>query len=148
MNKTLVVVPCGKAKVWEKNRRAGPTRAEDAYIGAPFKVNKSYAKAVGKRWVILSAKYGYIDPDFKIRGPYNVTFNDLKTTPISHPKLRRQVISKRLYQYRRVIALGGLQYREAVKATFPTSKVRLFFPTAGLPVGKAMSKLKRLGGTT
>jgi hypothetical protein len=145
MNKTLVVVPCGKAKIWDKMGRIGPVRAEDAYVGAPFKVNKEYAKKVATRWVILSAKYGYIDPDFRIPGPYDVTFNDLDTRPVRVSKLCRQAISKRLRAYRRVIGLGGPQYREAIAASLERAGARLLFPTAGLPVGKAMRKLKRLG---
>lgn len=52
---TLVVVPCGKRKIWDKYPSAGPTKAEDVYIGAPFKVNREYAEKYGSRWVVLSA---------------------------------------------------------------------------------------------
>ncbi|WP_390622104.1 DUF6884 domain-containing protein [Roseiconus lacunae] len=60
----LVIVPCGSSKVWSNDPSAGPTIAKDAYIGSPFKVNRKYAEHIGNRWVILSAKYGFIEPVF------------------------------------------------------------------------------------
>jgi len=44
---TLVIVPCGRSKIWDKNPDAGPTVAKDAYAGSPFKVNRRYAERVG-----------------------------------------------------------------------------------------------------
>ncbi len=140
---TLVIVACGKAKIWEKRKRAGPTRAEEVYCGAPFKVNKEYAKRWGSRWVILSAKYGYIDPSFNIPGPYNVTFKALRTHPVRLRQLKRQVASKRLDRYQRVVGLGGAEYRGMIRGSFSNPTIRLDFPTQGLPLGKAMRRIKR-----
>ena len=70
----LVVVPCGMRKIWDMNPSAGPTPAKNAYVGAPFKVNRAYAEKFADRWVILSAKYGFIDLDFVIPENYDVTF--------------------------------------------------------------------------
>ena len=61
--KTLVIVPCGKRKIWDKNSEAGPTKARDVYTGSPFKVNREYAEKFGDPWVILFAKYGFLEPD-------------------------------------------------------------------------------------
>ncbi|HUG14566.1 MAG TPA: hypothetical protein VMM78_06045, partial [Thermomicrobiales bacterium] len=71
---TLVVVPCGSAKVWDRYPNAGPTAAQDVYTGSPFVLNRHYAEQFGDSWVILSAKYGFVAPQFVIREPYNVTF--------------------------------------------------------------------------
>ena len=70
---TLVVVPCGASNLWKKHPGAGPTRAKDVYTGAPFKVNRDYAEEFADRWVIVSAKYGFIDPEFVVSSDYNVT---------------------------------------------------------------------------
>jgi len=64
--KTLVIVPCGKSKIWKKEPKRGATKARNVYTGAPFKLNKRYAEQFGYDWVILSAKYGFIDPDYQI----------------------------------------------------------------------------------
>jgi len=37
-------------------------------------VNREYAEHFGDRWVILSAKYGFLNPEDTIEGTYNVTF--------------------------------------------------------------------------
>ena len=69
VGETLVIIPCGQAKVWAGEPQRGPTPAGEAYTGAPFKVNRAYAERHGDRWVILSAKYGFIPPDSLLPGP-------------------------------------------------------------------------------
>jgi hypothetical protein len=111
----LVIVPCGQKKVWEKHPEAGPTMAKDVYAGSPFIVNRKFADAFGKPWVILSAKYGFIDPQFMMPGPYNVTFKRKSTDPISVTKLRDQVRQQGLDRFSNVIGLGGKEYRQVIE---------------------------------
>ena len=92
--KLLVVIPCGGAKIWKKEPDHGPIKAKFAYTGSPFKVNKKFAEKFADKWVILSAKYGFIDPDFVIPENYNVTFNKPSTNPTKLETLRRQVLEK------------------------------------------------------
>jgi len=63
----------------------------DAYAGSPFQVNKAFAQLFSDRWVILSAKHGFIDPDFMIPGDYDATFKKPETKPISLDELEKQV---------------------------------------------------------
>ena len=44
MDDLLVIVPCGRSKVWDKSPEHGPTPVRDAYTGSPFKVNREYAE--------------------------------------------------------------------------------------------------------
>jgi hypothetical protein len=141
--KLLVIVPCGRAKIWSKHPEAGPTAAADAYIGAPFTVNREYALRAGGNWVILSAKCGFLDPTDVISGPYETTFKRPSTNPIGMAALREQVQRMGLDRYGEVIGLGGKEYRAAIKAAFDGMAVNLTFPFAGLPIGKAMSATKR-----
>jgi hypothetical protein len=143
---TLVVVPCGKGKIWDRDQRRGPTAARHAYVGAPFKVNRECAERFAERWVILSAKYGFVDPDFIIPGPYNVTFKDRSTRPVSIDTLRQQARGMGLDGFPRVVGLGGREYREAVAEVFRACVGELHFPFAGLAQGKAMSAVKRAVG--
>ncbi|WP_442511668.1 DUF6884 domain-containing protein [Novipirellula sp. SH528] len=140
--RTLVIVPCGLSKIWDKQPSAGPTIAQDAYTGSPFKVNRKYAEFIGTQWVILSAKYGFITPTFELPGPYEVTFKRMSSRPFAFEVLRRQVVELRLDQYTAVIGLGGKEYRAAVSAAFDSTKVEPTFPFAGLPIGKAMQATK------
>jgi len=37
----LVIVSCGRGKIWSRRPDQGPIAARDAYTGSPFKVNCS-----------------------------------------------------------------------------------------------------------
>jgi len=140
---TLVVVPCGKRKIWNRHPSAGPTKAEDVYVGAPFKVNREYAEKYGSRWVVLSAKYGFIDPDFIIPGNYDVTFKDASTSPISIRKLKEQIKQKGLDGFDMVVVSGGRDYADIVSQAFSDFEVRIKAPVAGLPLGRAMGAVRK-----
>lgn len=142
----LVIVPCGRSKIWSKDPDGGPTPAAHAYTGAPFTVNREYAEASGGDWVILSAKYGFLRPAEVITGPYEVTFKSPRTHPIGLDALRDQVRRMSLDRYSVVIGLGGKEYRAAIEAAFTGAPTALSFPFAGLPIGKAMAAAKRAIG--
>jgi hypothetical protein len=139
--RTLVIVPCGRSKVWDDSPQAGPVSARLAYTGAPFKVNREYAEHFGGSWVILSAKYGFLNPEEMIEGPYDVTFKRRSPPPIGEAALREQVRSRGLDRFDDVIGLGGRDYRIVVQATFADSNVRLHFPFAGMSLGKSLQIL-------
>ena len=139
----LVVVPCGRSKVWDRDPQRGPVVAGDAYSGIPFKLNREYAERFGDAWIILSAKYGFVAPDFVIPEPYEVTFKRQATNPVSAVRLRDQVQDFTLDRFPVVIGLGGKEYRGAIEAGFAGIQVRLVFPFAGLAIGRAMQATKR-----
>lgn len=139
----LIIVPCGQKKIWDKTPDAGPTPAKGAYTGSPFRVNRQYAEHFGDTWTILSAKYGFIEPDFEIPQPYNVTFKRKATRPVAIDELREQVRVQGLDKFNDVIGLGGKEYRQAIMAAFHGTSVKLHFPFAGLAIGKAMQAIKQ-----
>jgi hypothetical protein len=84
---TLVIVPCGRSKVWDREPNRGPAAAADAYTGTPFRLNLQYAERFGDAWVVLSGKYGFIAPNFMITEPYEVSFKYPATSPIAIDRL-------------------------------------------------------------
>lgn len=142
-NGSLVIVPCGKAKIWDRNLDIGPTCAANAYIGTPFHLNVAYATMYGDRWMILSAKYGFIPPDFVIPGPYDVSFNRKSSNPVPVEVLRQQVDQFGLHTLRTVIGLGGKAYRAATAAAFAGTQVKLQFPFEGLALGRTLQAIRR-----
>ena len=142
MPSTLVIVSCGASKIWDKNPLAGPTPAKDAYIGPLFKLNREYAERFSDRWMILSAKYGFIDPDFIIPENYNVTFKDPKTNPVSLNILREQVHEMGLDKFDKIIVLGGKDYVDVILKAFQGLNVKIIAPLKGLSIGLAMKKVK------
>ncbi len=140
----LTIVPCGQSKIWKSKPKHGFEKARNAYTGAPFKVNRQFAEKFSEKWLILSAKYGFIEPDFEIED-YNVTFKKPKTNPISLEELALQASEKRLLDYKIVIALGGEDYFGKVKQVLGC-KSKVITPAAGLPIGIGMSRIKHLVG--
>lgn len=140
---TLVIVPCGRSKIWSKQPSAGPTLAKDAYTGSPFKVNRKYAEQKGDVWIILSAKYGFISPDFELPEPYEVTFKRKSSGPVTIETLKQQVADLKLDRFADVIGLGGKEYCSAIVAAFEDTLIEPKFPFAGLPIGKAMQATKK-----
>jgi hypothetical protein len=143
MKGVFVVIPCGQAKIWDKQPWRGPMPARDAYIGAPFKVNLQYAEHFADEWVILSAKYGFIAPDFVICCRYDVSFKKPATNPISLSILKKQAESLTLDRFHIIVGLGGKEYQAAIKAALPDHANKLCFPFAGLPLGKGMQAIKQ-----
>lgn len=139
---TVVVVPCGKAKVWAKEPERGPALAREAYVGSPFKVNRGYAEAVAPgRWLILSAKYGLLDPDQLIED-YDVSFNRPASGPIETAALAAQARARGLTGP--VVGLGGQSYVEALRGALSGLEgVELSFPFEGMSLGYMMAAVKR-----
>ena len=115
----LCIVPCGNKKIWDKEPNAGPQRAKNVYIG-PFanKCRKYAERFYPSSWVILSAKYGFLFPDDIVHGPYNVSFNDKNTNPITVEELKSQAKDKGLCNYEKIVVLGGKNYTQIIKDVF------------------------------
>ena len=107
-----------------------------------FTTNRAYAEKFGSRWVILSAQYGFIRPDFQIPGPYNVSFKDPATKPVEAPTLIDQIKELGLGKAQRVIGLGGKEYRAMIKEAFAPFGCPLSFPFAGLPIEEMIQATK------
>ena len=124
----LLVVGCGKAKVWHRQPTLGPVAACDAYCSSLFKLCRRYAESRGTPWVILSAKYGLLDPGTAITD-YNVAFGQHGKT-VTTEELGRQW-RERFEHVRRVISLASKAYDARLAAAFPEG-VKLETPLKGM----------------
>jgi hypothetical protein len=131
---------CGSLKIWNRHPSTGPTRAADAYIGPLFNKNKAYALKFGTAWMILSAKYGLVQPSFIIPRSYDVTFKRASTRPIALVDVARQAAEIDLAAYDVVVGLGGKDYCTIVAAAFHSVKTE--FPFLGLKQGPMMHAIK------
>lgn len=141
----LIVVQCGEKKIWKDNPELGMVEAKDAYTSPYFGKNRTYAEKFGDKWVILSAKYGFLDPNEKI-GDYNVSFKRKKTRPISFTKLQEQVFAKKLNAFSEIVVLGGTEYLEAVNEAFRGTDCKVSSPFEGLRIGERLSALNEALG--
>jgi len=121
---TLCIIPCGKRKIWDKNPEAGPTEAKNVYIG-PFAVScRRYAERFyPSAWCIISAKHGFLFPDDIVPGPYEVTFSEPKTNPITVEELKVQVTNKGLGKCQNIIVITGKEYISRVQRVFPGKEI-------------------------
>jgi len=135
---TLFIVACTRTKIWDKNPQA-PTYvpARDAYRGESFKefmiwLKENKAELKGFRWLVLSAKYGYIEPWHPI-GDYDVTFKDETTGPISDCALYSQVMYQKrwsdnrpLRRFKFVRCFGSTTYVEKVRKSFRDTDAEVY----------------------
>ena len=134
-NEALYVVACSKKKVWDVDASAPPyVPARLAYRGDGFLKFLRFIEPLegkGVRWLILSAKYGFIEPWHPITN-YDVSFDDPTTGPISDDALRNQVLyqtrwddEKPLKDFKVVIVFGPDTYvRKTAKAYEGIAAVR------------------------
>jgi len=140
-SKTLVIVPCSKRKIWDSKPDAGSVAAKDAYISPYFKLCRAFAEKYGDQWLILSAKYGVIQPDFLIEN-YDIHFK-AKTQQgvISSETVNSQLQSFGVEDFHRIIFLGGKAYHEVLERALGRSR-KLYNPLLGLPIGLRQKRLK------
>ena len=139
----LVIIPCGKSKIWDKYPDVGPQKARAAYTGPYFNVNRQYAESRGCDWMILSPKYGFMRPDFVIPSNYDVTFASKSPGAISVPELKRQVERQGLGNYANVTVLGGRVYVEKLRDAFSNTKAKIEAPFVGHRIGIQMGLIKK-----
>lgn len=124
---TLYVVSCTMSKIWD-HPNSDPPRfvpAESAYTGGSItRWRSSPAAQSSPRWLILSARYGFIEPDHPIEN-YDVTFSKPTTGPLPDDALRAQVAFQTRWEdaiplsaFRQVLVIGSETYLSKTRAAF------------------------------
>lgn len=131
MSREIVLVACCGLKL----PAAAPAR--DLYQSALFKKARAYAERHGDAWLILSAKYGVVDPSRTIE-PYDLTLRDLTQ---ANRRVWTYLVSGQLEAYRgdRLTVLAGALYCDWCPG-FHVSR-----PLRGLGIGQQLSFLKADG---
>lgn len=139
----LIIIPCGKKKIWDVYPAKGETRVKDAYIGVFHNLCRKYAEKFGDEWVILSAKYGYMLPDEYVMGPYDVSFDHTNKSVISVEDLQAQVKRKKLEDFSSVTVLTGKKYMPYIDKSFDGKNVVIDYPLKDAKgIGYMQSMLK------
>jgi hypothetical protein len=134
----LIIVGCGRAKIWKKRRKPVKVAAKDAYTSGLFRLARRFAETHSTRWLILSAKYGLLRPEALISN-YDVTIG-------SPNAIRSRIIAQ---QWRRfaprsacVVSLTSKKYVELLSAALPET-TRVETPMHGLNLFQRTRWLKR-----
>ena len=150
---TLFIVSCSAKKIWQYDPTAPDfVPAKYAYKGRKFRsflrwAEKEKIEQKGFSWVILSGKYGFIEPWHPI-SRYNVKLSCKSSYPISVETLKNQVYQKRWWRkqngqlneirlgdFKNIIAVNcNKEYLCRIRECFPNAKIRnLFFPEEDPP---------------
>jgi len=136
----LIIVSCGKAKVWDRSASAATAvPAKDAYSSSLFKLCRRYAESEGCVWMILSAKYGFLHPSQLISN-YNISFGQ-SDEAITTEELRTQW-SARCSHVRQLCSLAGASYNERLAQVVPAN-VSIECPLRGMNLFQRMRFLSR-----
>jgi hypothetical protein len=152
-DRLLNIVACSNAKVWNDrlaDEKTYPARV--AYRGGMFKqamqcfLDLKSRRGREPRWLVLSAKYGLLEPDDEI-ADYNVSFSVKSDGDkvIRQEDIEKQWNEKQLDRYDLVFVWGGETYADRVSQTLKNtglSGTKLISPAAGLSIGRAMGVLK------
>ncbi|MDI6811085.1 MAG: hypothetical protein QMD80_05340 [archaeon] len=136
--KTLIIVPCGKKKIWDENSSAGRTPAKYAYTSNYFKLCVQYAEEFSDGWVIFSGKYGLIAPDFMVAN-YDTR---IKTSDEFRNKIKEQLktfISSGVFSF---VSLCGKDYSQILKEVGEPFGLKLHTPLEGLRIGMKQKRIK------
>jgi len=139
-NKTLVIVPCGKKKIWSKLVHPKKVPAKDAYIGSYFRLCKLYAEKFSDKWVIFSGKYGIIEPNTPIEN-YDDKLVYRKMDKGFYYRIKKQ-LGELLTDCDIVISLCGRDYYKVIEEVVGDDGVKVYDPLSGLKIGMRMKKLK------
>jgi len=128
----LFVVSCTKMKIWNEDVCAPEyVEAFKAYRGGDFREWLKEPVAKKSRWLVLSAKYGFIEPNHPI-ADYDVTFSLPETGPISDETLINQVRyqsrwkdKKPLKSFDKIVVRGSQTYLQKVKTAFSCTQASI-----------------------
>ncbi|MCP4896362.1 MAG: hypothetical protein GY906_05250 [bacterium] len=126
MPSEIIIVPCTREKIWSIEPQRGEVPARGAYIKRAFARWRDHAENSGLPWVILSTKYGFLDPDQQITN-YEARVSSAKSDPGYMTSLQEQARSRRLSEYDRITVLDWEAFEDLVKMALGgiASKVHL-----------------------
>jgi len=126
----LGIIPCSKEKIWDVFPEKKAVRADQAYRSAFHLYTRRYAQQHCHRFVILSAKYGLMEPEFVIEGPYDITFSRPSDPYISHEQLALQ--AQQYQSQESIIVLCPKQYAQRIERAFDGLPPTMHFPLRGI----------------
>lgn len=126
-----------------KSKRAHQASARDLYTSTLFQGSRRLSERLAKRWYILSAKYGLVEPSQVIE-PYELTLNRLG---IAERRKWAEIVVDRLMTHEPDLAhvafLAGQRYREFVIPALSSKGIAIDVPMMHLRQGEQLAWLAR-----
>ena len=131
----VVLLGCVKLKLDH------PAPAKDLYFSPLWNGRRAYAEAAGCPWLILSAKYGLLDPEQSI-APYDVALADL--TASARRAWGERIVEALQARFDSLDGMtfdvhAGAAYREAIAPRLRELGATIEEPLLGLTMGRQLS---------
>lgn len=131
----VILIACSAGKLDH------PAPAKNLYTGELFKKSKAYAEATGRPYYILSARYGFLEPD-KTIPPYNFTLKSLRQR--ERQAWATRVVDSIVWQVpagSTITILAGNDYAEPLESILTRTGFAINRPLKGLGIGQQQQKL-------
>ena len=134
----IVLVGCVKGKLeW-----AGRVAAKELYVSALWRCRRKYAEQAGVPWFILSAKYGLVGPETRIRW-YDVSLGELpaKQRRLWSARVVDALVAKYLSIEGKVVEVhAGKDYVDfGLEDGLRDAGVIVTRPLLGIPIGRHLA---------
>jgi hypothetical protein len=118
-----------------KTKRKEPSKAEDLYVSPLFRSYRQFARAYCRKWYILSAEYGLLEPE-RIIAPYNKTLNRISSAGRKQwASSIFQELKERLHNNDNVVILAGKSYRQYLVPLLLQEGFKILVPMEGKSIG-------------
>lgn len=123
-------------------KKSIPSKACDLYISPLFQKSKKYAQQRCEKYMILSAKYGLLNPQELIE-PYNMTLNDLnKSERQSWADKVFLKLKENLTKETKIIFLAGENYRHFLEKKIQDFGIDTATPLINMSIGEQLQWYK------
>ena len=133
----IVLIGCVKSK------RNVPCKARDMYVSPLFRGRVRWAESHGLPWYILSAKYGFLEPDTPIF-PYDETLNGKSDLEIRNWSKKVCIAMERqglIHRGDKCVALAGANYLRYLKRRY-----RIHNPMEGISLFRQIAAFRKAEG--
>ena len=139
-NNAVLLVGCGASKVWRKKPALGRVPAKDAYTSSLFRLCRAYAeKYYPGRWVIISAKYGLLDPSTLIANYDAIVNESMYAATIRRVRVQWRT---RFAKVRAAVTFAGANYNQILLQAL-SSTVTIKTPLQHCGLFQRLAWLKR-----
>jgi hypothetical protein len=137
VKETVAIIPCTNQKT------TTPGKARDVWVGAHFQLILAHAEMFYDKVLVMSYKYGFIDPDFEIE-PYDI---DIRTAKAAD-RLKwwfavKKDIENLSKEEPQLVALytGDTERARIIREFYKNGVKQIIVPFEGLSVGKRMQRV-------
>lgn len=124
---TMMIIPSGKPKIWDKEPEIGAVESQFAYTGTFHRLAKAYALEFDPHYLIVSPYYGFLRPTTVIPHTYDTRFTlkGITAETIQLESLQKQWRELAVSETT-ITVLGGKKFQPLLSQILPSGTTLLF----------------------